>query len=1033
MRGSQARPNAGAHALSHKASQDNPAASEEHHRASRRPASPMKTKPNDPQSGHTLAPSAPLNSLKRAHDEISGGNTQPLSPHTSPNPPPKRTKPTTANNPLDKAAPLADRMRPRTLSEVHGQPLVAPGGLLHSLTTTSSSIPSMILWGGPGTGKTTIARLIAKTATTRFVEINSTSTGVGECKKLFQEARNELSLTGRKTIIFCDEIHRFTKAQQDVFLAPVEAGVITLIGATTENPSFKIINALLSRCQTFTLKPLKEEDIVQILKRALTVELEDKQEFAEQHLSRELLSDREPLAPPTSHLITPDLLQYLATISQHDARTALNLLSTTLSLLKSNPALTFEALKSSLTRTTLLYDRNGDAHYDHISALHKSIRGSSPDAALFYLSRMIASGEDPLYIARRLIVIASEDIGLADNNMLTLAVNAHSAVEKVGLPEARINLGHCVTALALSKKSTRAYRALGAAGRVVKGDGASLAVPVHLRNAPTRLMRELGYGKEYKYNPDYRDGCVLQEYLPNELEGRKFLEENDLGDKIDEELRAKDPAGIRKEYDDKDNSELQLERTRREKDEMGNAAVRGQKIAEREPERLIAPDSDSDDDAAHSEKGIDSGSQNGVVNARKDTAVPDKIVTLDAEEETNEAREARESRKWDQKQWQIHKDKLFINGKDEWGISFPDPGEPPQKEVGRELEEVGKKRRLREKGKEEKERKESEAKQPPRNPPYQSRADWQTSALGPDNASPTPYHPTTTEQQHERTPPSVNEARACVQSHGLLNREAPSKASHPSSGKKSRANTVTQPQQGKKGSSNQSRERERAEIGFPYPPEWTLLSNELECHQKRREAMARAEVFEDRQTRPPGEGQTAPPGLGNRNNVIQVHHLSRNSSQIHLPPLQQPQPQTHSLPQTPQLHTTNGTASSPYNYPQPQPQSHWNSNNNLSYNPPPISAPSPSQNLHNPNQQSPHKPKTPTLPPFSAISSTENPGPRRYSRVAPGADGGVNGVGGAVERLREGERDEIGNGNGDGKQNAEERLMVEGEDIGLSD
>ena len=221
--------------------------------------------------------SAPLTGLKRSNDDANGEDTHTRFPLTSPNPPSKRTKSTIAKNPLDKAAPLADRMRPRTLSEVYGQPLVAPGGLLHSLVTTSSSIPSMILWGGPGTGKTTIARLIARTANTRFVEINSTSTGVGECKKLFQEARNELGLTGRKTIIFCDEIHRFTKAQQDVFLAPVEAGVITLIGATTENPSFKVINALLSRCQTFTLKPLKEEDIARILQRALTIELEDEQ------------------------------------------------------------------------------------------------------------------------------------------------------------------------------------------------------------------------------------------------------------------------------------------------------------------------------------------------------------------------------------------------------------------------------------------------------------------------------------------------------------------------------------------------------------------------------------------------------------------------------------------------------------------------------------------------------------------------------------------------------------------------------------
>ena len=264
----------------------------------------------------------------------------------------KRHKPSTTTA-LYEAAPLAERMRPQTLDDIHGQSLVKPGGVLRSLIE-SHQIPSMILWGGPGTGKTTIARVIANTVGSRFVEINSTSSGVAECKRIFSEARSELLLTGRKTIIFCDEIHRFSKSQQDVFLAPVEAGVVTLIGATTENPSFKVVGPLLSRCRTFTLSQLTESDIVLILQRALASE------------SR---------TPP--QLLDDQLLSYLASFSSGDARVALNLLSLSLSLLTTNPTLTFASLKNSLTQTHL-YDRAGSAHYDTISALHKSIRGSDP-------------------------------------------------------------------------------------------------------------------------------------------------------------------------------------------------------------------------------------------------------------------------------------------------------------------------------------------------------------------------------------------------------------------------------------------------------------------------------------------------------------------------------------------------------------------------------------------------------------------------------------------------------------------------------
>ncbi|RAK97636.1 ssDNA-dependent ATPase MGS1 [Aspergillus ibericus CBS 121593] len=414
---------------------------------------------------------------------------------------------------LQKAAPLPERMRPRTLDEVCGQELVGPNGVLRGLIE-QDRVPSMILWGGPGTGKTTIARVIASMVGSRFVEINSTSTGVAECKKIFSEAKSELSLTGRKTIIFCDEIHRFSKSQQDVFLGPVESGQVTLIGATTENPSFKVQNALLSRCRTFTLSKLTDEDIMSILHRALRVE--------------------GPKYSP-SELVDEELIKYLARFADGDARTSLNLLELAMDLSK-RPGMSKDEIKRALTKT-LVYDRAGDQHYDTISAFHKSIRGSDPDAALYYLARMIQSGEDPLYIARRLIVVASEDIGLADNSMLTLAISTHSAVEKIGLPEARINLAHATVAMALSPKSTRSYRGLNNAFAALAEPGvAGLPIPIHLRNAPTRLMKELGYGKEYKYNPNYINGEVAQEYLPEQLQGRAFLEDRDLGYQIDPDL-----------------------------------------------------------------------------------------------------------------------------------------------------------------------------------------------------------------------------------------------------------------------------------------------------------------------------------------------------------------------------------------------------------------------------------------------------------------------------------------------------------------
>lgn len=431
--------------------------------------------------------------------------------HGSPSSLAKRVK---FSDALQKAAPLAERMRPRTLDEIQGQALVGPDGVLRGLIE-ADRVPSMILWGGCGIGKTTIARVIASTVKSRFIEINSTSSGVAECKKIFAKAKGDLEVMGRKTILFCDEFHHFSKSQQDVFLEPVESGHVTLIGATTENPSFKVQNTLLSRCRTFALQKLTNENVTTILRRALALEQED------------------PVYGPTP-LVDDSLLEYLSAFSDGDARTALNLLELALSL-ANRQGMTVAKLKSSLTQT-LVYDRAGDNHYHAISALHKSIRGSDPHASLFWLTRMFLGGEDPLYIARRLIVIASEDVGLADNTMLPLALAAHAAAEKVGMPEVRVNLAHATVALALAPKSTRAYRGWqNAEAALMEAGVAGLPVPVHLRNAPTNLMKEMGYGRDYKYNPSYRDGLVKQEYLPEEVAGRKFLEDLDLGTDVDPE------------------------------------------------------------------------------------------------------------------------------------------------------------------------------------------------------------------------------------------------------------------------------------------------------------------------------------------------------------------------------------------------------------------------------------------------------------------------------------------------------------------
>lgn len=492
-----------------------------------RPRPPSPSPPSPPPTATTTAAQRVERAKtppKRSHDEANDSEHNDGRAAESP----AAVKRQRRLKAVEDAMPLAERMRPTSLDQVCGQDLVGPGGILRGMVD-EGRLPSIVLWGRPGTGKTTIARLIANTSGARFVEINSTSTKLEEVRKIFNEAARDLQLTGRKTIVFCDELHRFSKTQQDAFLGPVESGTITLIAATTENPSFKVISALLSRCRTFTLDDLREQDLLRILQRAVAS------------------------TSTTSPLLDDEMLTYFARFSDGDARTALNLLDLAINLSK-NPDMTKEKIQQSLTKT-LVYDRAGDQHYDTISALHKSIRGSDPDAALYYLARMLQSGEDPRYIARRLVVVASEDVGLADNTMLALATATYEACEKIGMPECRINLAHCVTALSLAKKSTRAYRALNAAMQVLKEPGmAALPIPHHIRNAPTRLMKEMGYGEGYKYNPEYLHGRVKQEYLPEALRGRSFLDAQDFGSKRDPDLEAELTAD-----EDEDDDELRPE------------------------------------------------------------------------------------------------------------------------------------------------------------------------------------------------------------------------------------------------------------------------------------------------------------------------------------------------------------------------------------------------------------------------------------------------------------------------------------------
>ncbi|HHD11200.1 MAG TPA: replication-associated recombination protein A, partial [Deltaproteobacteria bacterium] len=364
-------------------------------------------------------------------------------------------------------------------------------------------LPSLIFWGPPGSGKTTLSRLIAQKMKADFVEFSAVVSGISDIKKVIERAKTN-KLYGRRTILFVDEIHRFNRTQQDAFLPHVEEGTITLIGATTENPSFEVTSPLLSRCKVLTLEPLSKEEIREILLRALT--------------------DTERGLGSLKIEVDEDAMALLCEYSYGDARKALNLLEAASML--GEKRITKEVVKEALQKETLLYDKSGEEHYNLISAFIKSMRGSDADAAVYWLCRMVEAGEDPLFIARRMVIFASEDIGNADPKALPLAIATKDAVDFVGMPEGWIPLAHCATYLARAPKSNASYKAYLKAREDVKKFG-PLPVPLHLRCAPTELMKKLGYGRGYKYPHDYKDKKPKQQYLPDKLKDRKYYPEEE--------------------------------------------------------------------------------------------------------------------------------------------------------------------------------------------------------------------------------------------------------------------------------------------------------------------------------------------------------------------------------------------------------------------------------------------------------------------------------------------------------------------------
>jgi len=398
-------------------------------------------------------------------------------------------------------SPLAERMRPKSLDDYRGQDHLLKEGASLRKALDSGLIPSMIFWGPPGVGKTTLAHLIANHLKRPFHTLSAISSGVKDVREVIQKVESAGMFQQSGTLLFIDEIHRFSKAQQDSLLGAVERGTVTLIGATTENPSFEVISALLSRCQVYTLKAHSKESLLEILNKAL-------QEDA-------LLKEKDIELKETNALLA---------ISGGDARKLLNIFEIIIGTLQSKKkhTITNELVLSTAQQSVAMYDKDGEQHYDIISAFIKSIRGSDPNGAIYWLARMVEGGEDPKFIARRLIISASEDIGLANPNALLIANNTFQAVAAVGWPEARLILAQCTIYLANSQKGNASYMAMNKAQKLVRETG-NLGVPLPLRNAPTKLMKELGYGEGYKYSHDFPGNFVQQDFLPEEIAGKNFF------------------------------------------------------------------------------------------------------------------------------------------------------------------------------------------------------------------------------------------------------------------------------------------------------------------------------------------------------------------------------------------------------------------------------------------------------------------------------------------------------------------------------